>query len=156
MTLAAFGNTTEDSSITNATNSTRKGEAEDTNGEASLSEAPHVPSLNRESTSVVETDEFDGIEDFIDDEFPEEGEEYMERLWMDQEGLLDLDTEDGGVAIKQDTVAEVDTTTKSEEVEICPLCAISFEGVSPNVSMILHSVFCRIQAVHSFQNHSSH
>ena len=160
MTLAAFGNTMEESLATNSTTQTIKGEEEDIKEEPSLSEAPIVPSLNREPTSMVETDEFDGIEDFIEDEFPEEGEEYMERLWMDQEGLLDLDTEDiegaedGGVVIKQEPMAEVDTTTESEEAETCPICAISFEGVSSSVSMTKHRILCDIQAVASVHNRS--
>lgn len=55
---------------------------------------PDPPPLTREPTSVGELDGFDGIEDFIDDEFPEEGEEFLERRWMEEQAELEIGLEE--------------------------------------------------------------
>lgn len=97
-----------------------------------------VPSLRREPTSVAEN-EFDGVEDFIDDEFPEEGEEYLERKWMEGEQQLEMDS---------DELVEVDSNQKlegqedggengalqgQEEAPTCPICTTSFFGFTDQV-----------------------
>lgn len=99
---------------------------------------PLVPLLRREPTSVVEND-FEGIEDFIDDEFPEEGEEYLERKWMEEEQQFEMDS---------DELAEVDSNQKingheygeesgalqdQEEAPTCPICSTSLVGLTDQV-----------------------
>lgn len=99
---------------------------------------PLVPSLRREPTSVVEN-EFEGVEDFIDDEFPEEGEEYLERKWMEEEQQFEMDS---------DELAEVDSNQKMNEhgdneesgalqdqgeAPTCPICSTSFIGLTDQV-----------------------
>ena len=103
-----------------------------------------IPSLKQESTSYGETNDFDGIEDFIDDEFPEEGEEYLERRWMQEQADLELgleeDEEDeGGVAVDDKTIKEeskVDTkiVMHNEETNSCPICSASLDGITDQVS----------------------
>lgn len=50
---------------------------------------PGPPTLKRESTSVFDPGDFD--EDFDEDEFFEEGEEYLERRWAQEQQQLELD-----------------------------------------------------------------
>lgn len=97
-----------------------------------------VPCLRREPTSIA-ANEFEGIEDFIDDEFPEEGEEYLERKWMEGEQQFEMDS---------DELAEVDSNQKmkgqedgresralqvQDEAQTCPICSTSFIGFTDQV-----------------------
>lgn len=101
---------------------------------------PPVPLLRREPTSIAEN-EFERVEDFIedDDEFPEEGEEYLERKWMMEERQFEMDS---------DELVEVDSNQKMEgpedgglgealqgqdEVLSCPICSTSFVGFTDQV-----------------------
>lgn len=101
---------------------------------------PPAPSLRRESTSIADN-EFERVEDFIEDydEFPEEGEEYLERKWMMEERQFEMDF---------DELAEVDNDQKmkgqgdggqrealqgQEEALSCPICGTSFVGFSDQV-----------------------
>ena len=100
-----------------------------------------VPSLQRETTSVGEVNEFDGIEDFIDDEFPEEGEEYLERRWMEEQAEFEAGLEDEDQAMEDDTVE-----LKSNNIEdtngimpqdtassSCPICGGDTAGMNDQV-----------------------
>lgn len=100
-------------------------------GNSILSRASH---LKRESTSIGERDEFDGIEDFIEEEFAEEGEEYLERRWMEEQAQLELGLEDededeapGSLDIVQNGVAAI-----SEEAATasCPICGGDTTGMA--------------------------
>lgn len=100
-----------------------------------------IPSLHRESTSIVGGDGFEGFEDFIDDEFPEDGEEHMERRWMDEQerlemGLEELDGDENDLPL--DT-KEQETTQIEEEVgaESCPICSASLSGITAEVITIV-------------------
>lgn len=101
---------------------------------------PPVTLLRREPTSIAEN-EFERVEDFIkdDDEFPEEGEEYLERKWMMEERQFEMDS---------DELVEVDSNQKmegsedggqgealqgQEEVLSCPICSTSFVGFTDQV-----------------------
>lgn len=99
---------------------------------------PPVPSSRREPTSIAEN-EFESVEEFIDDEFPEEGEEYLERKWMMEEQQLEMDS---------DELVEVDNDQKlqgqedgrqrgalrgQEEALSCPICSTSFIGFTDQV-----------------------
>ncbi|KAI4158199.1 MAG: hypothetical protein LQ342_007681 [Letrouitia transgressa] len=106
-----------------------------------------VAPLNREQTSYTDTNGFDGIEDFSD-EFPEEGEEYIERRWMEEQGQLEMGVEDdveheGDIAdwrpsIKVERKAEVqlevegkvDVRPPDAAAASCPICGGSFDGLS--------------------------
>ncbi len=97
--------------------------------------ASSIPTLKRESTSYADVNEFDGIEDFADDEFPEEGEEYMERRWMQEQAELELgleeDDEPGGVNndYKQEDAGNNDQPI-SPEAPSCPLCGVVLVGIT--------------------------
>ena len=97
-------------------------------------ESPLVPPLRRENTSVVEKDEFDGIEDFIDDEFPEGGEEFLERQWMEEQRDLETGLEDDESLIQDDT-PDMGAKGKVQDLQadVCPICSGSFAGLTGQV-----------------------
>ena len=101
-----------------------------------------VPPLKRESTSVGERDDFDGLEDFIDDEFPEEGEEFMERRWMEEHAELEMrfeeDEEANGDTLEeakqQDIHVPAGLSAQDPESTCCPICGGSTEKMAEQVS----------------------
>ena len=101
-----------------------------------------VPSLKRESTSIGEGDDFDGLEDFIDDEFPEEGEEFMERRWMEEQAELEMSfeedeeaSEDTRVKAKQrDDHGPAGLSAQDTEFTCCPICGGSTGDMAEQVS----------------------
>ncbi|KAL6720875.1 DNA cross-link repair protein PSO2/SNM1 [Lecanora helva] len=93
--------------------------------------------LKRENTSIGEVNDFDGIEDFINDEFAEDGEEYLERKWMEEQGDLDMLSEDED----QDLQDNLDRSTgeaeepglavpNDVEASNCPICGGSTAGLA--------------------------
>ena len=101
-----------------------------------------VPPFEREATSLGDGDGFDGMEDFIDDEFPEEGEEFMERRWMEEQAELELGLEEdeglGGAeeVVKPEELVEAGSVTPLQECEPtpCPVCSGSTIGMTEQVS----------------------
>lgn len=101
-----------------------------------------VPPLKRESTSIEERDEFDGLEDFIDEEFPEEGEEFMERRWMEEQAELEMgleeDEEVNGNATEeakqQDIHGPAGLSAQDSESTCCPICGGSTVGMAEQAS----------------------
>ena len=101
-----------------------------------------VPFLKQESTRIGEGDDFDGLEDFIDDEFPEEGEEFMERRWMEEQAELEMrfDEDEEGKgdtteeAKQQDTHGPADLPAQDPESTCCPICGGSTENMAEQVS----------------------
>ena len=102
------------------------------------SETVPVPPLKQESTSIGERDDFDGLEDFIDEEFPEEGEEFVERRWMEEQAELEM-------GLEEDEEANGDATEEAKQQEIrgpaglsahdlestcCPICGGSTGGMA--------------------------
>ena len=98
-----------------------------------------IPSLKRESTSIAynDLDEFEGFGDIADDEFPEEGEEYMERRWMEEQRQLELEFEKGEEGVEGDEeivgMGKEPETTEQEAQCSCPICGIDLGGRSPEV-----------------------
>ena len=98
-----------------------------------------IPSLNREGTSMYAPGEF-GEDDDFRDEFLEEGEEYMERMFMQEqqemEAGLDDDSksESGTDSVRTpESVYEEDIqdpATRGEEVQTCPICSGTMKGLS--------------------------
>lgn len=100
-----------------------------------------VPSLKREMTSAGEVNSFDGNEDFIDDEFPEEGEEYLERRWMEEQAEFEEGLEEEDLAMEDDTldieVKKLGNTTRVMPEDVgstsCPICGGNTTGMSDQV-----------------------
>lgn len=112
-----------------------KAEQNDRNGpELDL---PKVPVLKQESTSVGSDDDFDGIEDFADDEFPEEGEEYIERRWIEEQRRLELGLEDeahGDLAEKlMEGAAGDEPCVQTGGAASCPICTVDLSGITDAV-----------------------
>jgi hypothetical protein len=94
-----------------------------------------APSLLRESISIMGGDGFEGMEDFIDD-FPEEGEEYVERIWMENQREFD-NLEDNIIdeaPVYMEAPDEVEFPTSEKEAEQCPICNASLAGISSEVN----------------------
>ena len=108
-------------------------------GSVAVGDSPDIPSLKREPTSIVDGDAFDGIEDFIEDEFPEDGEEYMERRWMDDQerlelGLEEVDMNDEySVEDIRDFKGNSPPRVSESQTGSCPICNTSLEGIMPEV-----------------------
>ena len=102
--------------------------------------AQAAPCLQREATSIGENNDFDGIEDFIDDEFPEEGEEYLERRWMEKQAEFEEGLEEGQ-AVEGDTIdvelrdlgATTSITQQDAGSSACPICGGNTAGLSDQV-----------------------
>lgn len=89
---------------------------------------PPVPTFKREPTSYADAQDYDGMDDFIDDEYPE-GEEYMERRWMEEQAELEMDLEDDDEAMNtptggHDRKGQPEKTISGEEESLasCPIC----------------------------------
>ena len=101
-----------------------------------------VPTLKQESTSIGEKDEFDDLEDFIDEEFPEEGEEFMERRWMEEQAELEIGLEEGEEANgdapeemqQQDINGPAGLSARDSESACCPICGGSTGGMAEQAS----------------------
>ena len=103
-----------------------------------LQGAFRVPHLKRESTSLAEDNDFDGIEDFVDDEFPEDGEEFVERRWMEEQELkLGLgDEQDPDVflsPVKEEPMDSLIEPLREKEAARCPVCNVNFADVADEV-----------------------
>ena len=98
--------------------------------------SPSIPVLKREPTSV-EQDEFEGMNEFFEDEFPEEGEEYLERRWMEEQRQFEMEFEDAELEDKPELKGESGETgaqkTRNEETATCPICNMAFNGLTDQV-----------------------
>ena len=105
-------------------------------------ESHPIPSLKQECTSYADINDFEGIEDFLDDDFPEEGEEYLERRWMQEQAELELGLEENdkctlsdGKAIKEEEEVETKVVMHNEEAPSCPICSASLTGITDQVGL---------------------
>ncbi len=91
-----------------------------------------VPQLKHEPTSHANGLDFDEIDGFIDDEYTE-GEEYLERRWMEEQAELEMGLEDDNGSF--DTITRTDqaeeqvgtsTAEWAETSASCPICGGDF------------------------------
>ena len=87
-----------------------------------------IPSLKRESTSLGDMDDFGNMEDFMDEEFPEEGEEFLERRWMEEQAEMEAEAE-----TERETEIEQDGGGNSEEI-----MSIRTENIGDHTAMLPH------------------
>ena len=109
------------------------------NSDLSRIEMPQpVPPLIREATSIFAADEFENMGDFEEDEFFEGGEEMMERRYMEEQRMLELDFDEDSKSESpgDDPLTPIDD---SDAVEIgadpandatCPICSVSLKGTT--------------------------
>lgn len=91
-----------------------------------------------ESTKTEGKSEFENIEDFIDDEFPEEGEEYIERKWMEEYGEMEPGLDDTGLDdFSEPRLPNNEVKMAPTEQEtfkpVCPICSMSFDRLTDQV-----------------------
>lgn len=102
---------------------------------------PKIPALKQESTSVRGDDGFDNIEDFVDDEFAEEGEEYIERRWIEEQRRVELGLEDEGrgelAEGSMETATEDERLAQSGGAAPCPICAVNLSGITDTVRLYI-------------------
>ena len=104
------------------------------------------PGLKREETSYDDVAFFDGfeeMEDFEEDEFPAEGEEYLERRWMEEQRRIEMEedgvVEDGQESSESDGKPEArpgESTSMQPSNSACPICGISFKGASDQDALV--------------------
>jgi DNA cross-link repair 1A protein len=110
---------------------------------AAPEESPVVPHLKREETSYADFGDIEGfenIQDFDDDEFPDEGEEIMERRYIAEQlklqmsdGTYEGDLDDEAV---MQNLSQIETRDSDESVETgedvakCPICSSELRGVT--------------------------
>ncbi|KIX01673.1 uncharacterized protein Z518_09399 [Rhinocladiella mackenziei CBS 650.93] len=102
-------------------------------------DAETVPELTREATSMLIDEDF-GDDDFENEECFEDGEEYMERRWMEEQREMEMEldedskSESGGESIRTPrSMVEYDALTETEEgdgVAVCPICNGNLRGLS--------------------------
>ena len=97
-----------------------------------------IPALTREGTSMYDAGDF-GDEENFEDEFYEEGDEYMERKWMQQQGEMEAEldedskSESGTESVRtpQDNFQdEVSGDQTGENIASCPLCGGSLKDLT--------------------------
>lgn len=103
-------------------------------------QAPIIPTLLREPTSIFDPGDFDDGDDFQGDEFSEGGEEYMERRWMEEQREMGLEFDedsksesgyDSASTPKDDCAPEVaEDGSRSVRVLDCPICQGNLKGLS--------------------------
>ena len=100
-----------------------------------------IPRLKREATSIGERNTFEDADDFIDDEFPEEGEEYMERRWMEMQAEMemgledeDLGTTNGPDKHREEAGGLEPVVSNDVEFRSCPICGGSTTGLAEQAS----------------------
>lgn len=139
LSFPAIKNTSHEKDSEMAARNTTPAIERQRSGENSV--APAVPSSKRETTSIGEINDFDGMEDFIDDEFPEEGEEYLERRWMEEQAEFEEGLEEDGQAAGSDAVfvepgAPRDTNLvmpRNAGSTSCPICCGNTAGLTDQV-----------------------
>lgn len=111
---------------------------EDTVTQSKVVGSQYMPPLKHEPTSIEEKNGFENMEDFTDDEFPEEGEEYLERRWMEEHDGMEPDFEDAGLEDSldtrlQDAEEEIVPVLQETLTPACPICTMSFDGLTDQV-----------------------
>lgn len=95
------------------------------------------PQLEQEATSMSRDNDFEGMGDFIDEEFPEDGEEFMERRWMEEQemGLEDEDEDVGAITTPKEEPRESPIIMpQNSGSACCPICSGSTAGMAEQVS----------------------
>ncbi|KAE9373219.1 DRMBL-domain-containing protein [Stipitochalara longipes BDJ] len=93
---------------------------------------PVVPALKKESTSVDEWVNFDDIDDFPDDidEFAD-GEEGIERKWMEEQARLEAAEAEGEEYFSMLDDEPRQQLPDDQMTATCPMCEASLDGVTP-------------------------
>jgi DNA cross-link repair 1A protein len=97
---------------------------------------PAIPALKKEETSVDDWSRFDDIGEFPDDEFAD-GEEFVERKWMEEQARLEAAEEAENAGYK-DVFNGFDDDLLEEKpsdegmTPACPICSANLGGITPD------------------------
>ena len=91
-----------------------------------------VPALKKESTSVDDWGNFDDIDEYPDDidEFAD-GEEGIERKWMEEQARLEAAEAEDGEAFNMLEDEPQQQLPDDQMTATCPMCEASLDGVTP-------------------------
>lgn len=96
---------------------------------------PNAPTLTHEATSlsipIADDDQFadfEAIVDDFDDDVYDQGEEYLERRYLEQQRQIELEEDDESFESGPSTIKQEDST--AVETATCPICSASLSGVS--------------------------
>ncbi|KAM3084345.1 DNA cross-link repair protein PSO2/SNM1 [Clarireedia jacksonii] len=97
-------------------------------------EVRKVPNLKKESTSIDEWADFENMGEFLDEDG--NGEEFMERKWMEKQASLEaegefMDDEESFNGFDDDEEPSNDSS-KNASVSNCPICDGDLDGVNPD------------------------
>lgn len=107
---------------------------EDSGADPYLIGEPTKPSLKRESTSFLGHDNFEEFEDFDGEEFYEQGEEYLERRYMEEQAALEREFEDSACDdFREPQIQPKAASPPDANESYCPICDSSLSGVSTEV-----------------------
>ena len=91
-----------------------------------------IPNLKREATSIDDWGKFDAIDEFPDDDEFGDGEEAVERKWMEEQARLEAEeaAQDGGLfeGFPDDNLPL--EQANDEMTATCPICEASLGGIS--------------------------
>jgi DNA cross-link repair 1A protein len=91
-----------------------------------------IPSLKKEATSMDEWGKFDDIGEFPDDDFAD-GEEFMERKWMEEQARLEAAEEEGDGESFEGFDDGLPAEAADESMTAaCPICNASLNGITPD------------------------
>ena len=101
---------------------------------------PAIPTLEQEQTSVSDRPDFDGMDEFAEDEFYEGGEEFLERKWMEEQAQLEADFEDEDDP-RDSRIVDVEvhgnpdskdsaSPRNAEAGPSCPVCGAELVGIT--------------------------
>ena len=102
---------------------------ENIKSEPPSTETPVPAPLLRKDTSWITNDDLDQFGDLEADEFYENGEEYIERRYMEEQAALEQEFEqDEATPIKKQSPFSTDVLPQTESA--CPICGSSLGGLS--------------------------
>ena len=107
---------------------------------------PAIPALKVEETSISEKLDFEGMGDFADEEFYEEGEEFLERRWMEEQAEFEADFEadrdgetphDAGYEAQIEAEPSLDAKpVVSDPTPSCPICSAELVDITDQEASI--------------------
>lgn len=94
------------------------------------SPTPPVPSLKQEETSYADFADFDDLQDFEDEEYAD-GEEFLERKWMEEQARLEAAEIGNGDLGETKDLPFNNSSGSDEMVEACPICNSKLGHITP-------------------------
>jgi DNA cross-link repair 1A protein len=98
---------------------------------SSRGKEPVIPALKKEATSIDEWGKFDGMDEFPDDDEFDDGEEAVERRWMEEQARLEAaEGEQDEESFEGFPDNRGDEPPTEEVTATCPICDATLDGIS--------------------------